>query len=94
MQDQTCFATLVDATDRMHLKKAFPETLQKIDENKPLNKQDLINMIHCGLSSDVIIDQIKDTNTTFYLSSQEMVDLKNEAIPQSVIEAITYKKSL
>lgn len=93
IQDKNLFATLFDRADRLNLKNQAPETLKKIDENKLLNKQDLINMIRSGLSIETIIDQIKDTNTTLYLSAQEIIDLKNEGISQSAIDALTNKKS-
>jgi len=50
-------------------------------------------MTHAGISSDVIIDQIKATNSTFSLSSQEIIDLKNEGVSQSVIDVMIKTKS-
>ncbi len=80
-------ATL-DDSDRENLQQSSPPTLDKLDKAQPLNKQDIIHMTQAGLSDKVIIDQIHATHSEFSLSAQEIIDLKNQGVSQSVIDAM------
>lgn len=80
----------IDDDAREQLKEKAPDTLQKIDQQKPLTPEDIIHMTKAGLSDEQIINQIKATKSHFSLSTQEMIDLKNQGVSQSVIDAMTH----
>jgi outer membrane lipoprotein SlyB len=83
----------LDDSDRERLQSESPDTLKKVDENKKLSKQDIINMSRAGISDQVIIDQIHASKSKFSLSSDEIIDLKNQGVSQSVINAMIKTKT-
>jgi len=76
----------MDQQDREIMERNSPETMQRIDRGQPLTVDDIEQMSKNGLSDDVIINQIKATNTHFRLSTEEIVDLKNAGVSQRVID--------
>jgi outer membrane lipoprotein SlyB len=82
----------LDDSDRENLQQESPDTLKKIDENKKLSMQDVINMSNAGLSDEVIINQIKSTHSTFSLSSSDIIKLKQNGVSENVINAMIKAK--
>jgi len=82
----------LDDSDREKLNQSSPETLKKLDHQQHLTKQDVINMSNAGLTDEVIIDQIHATHSKFLLSNQEIMDLKNQGVSQTVIHAMIQTK--
>ena len=76
----------LDAQDRKSMEQTSPQTLNKIDNQQQLTPYDVSQMAKAGLSDDVIIDQIKATKSIFHLSSQDIIDLKNNGVSEKVIE--------
>ena len=77
--------TSLDKSDRTYLEKQSPQTLKKIDTQEHLTVDDIKKMAHAGLSDDVIMSQIDETHSIFYLSSADIVDLQKSKISQEVI---------
>lgn len=77
--------TTLDQSDRTYLEKESPQTLKKIDQQQQLTVDDIKKMAHAGLSDDVIMSQIDETHSIFYLSSADIVDLQKSKISQEVI---------
>jgi len=75
----------LDESDRTYLQKESPQTLKKIDQEQQLTIDDIKKMAHAGLSDDVIMNQIDETHSIFYLSSADIVDLQKSKISQEVI---------
>jgi len=75
----------LDEQDRKNMEQNSPRTLNRIDRGDQLSIQDVKNMSKNGLSDEVIINQLKATNSTFELSSDEIIDLKNAGVSQRVI---------
>ena len=80
--------TSLDESDRSSLEKQSPRTVKKIDNGEPLSTDDIKKMSRAGLSDEVIMKQINDTKTVFYLSSADIVDLKKAGVSQRVINAM------
>ncbi len=78
-------ASLADS-DREALKKESPNTLSKIDQKKPLTVDDIKKMSKADLSDTAIISQIDATHSVFYLSTAEIIDLKQLGVSQKVID--------
>ena len=76
----------LDAQDRNKLQENSPSTLQKIDTNQPLSLYDVEALSKNGLRDEVIIEQIKTTNSTFHLSADQIIELKDAGVSQNVIE--------
>jgi len=76
----------LDDTDRRSMEQQSPRTLKKIDRNEQLSVDDVKKMSKAGLSDNVIISQIQSTNSVFYLSTADIIDLKNSGVSQRVID--------
>jgi len=75
----------LDESDRNNLEKNSPNTLKKIDRGEQLSLTDIKNMEKNGIKDDVIISQIQATKSTYYLTSNQIIDLKNSGVSQKVI---------
>ncbi len=75
----------LDAQDRDNLQQNSPQTLHKIDNQQQLSPSDVEAMAKNGLHDDVIIDQIKATHSVFYLTSDEIIELKKAGVSEKVI---------
>ena len=75
----------LDESDRRSLDRESPSTTRKIDRGEKLSPDDVKKMTKAGLSDDVIISQIEATQTVFYLSSADIIDLKKAGVSQRVI---------
>lgn len=78
-------ASALDEADRSSLQKQSPRTLKKIESGQQLSTDDIKKMAQAGLSDEVIIDQIHQTKSIFYMSSADIVDLKKAGVSQRVI---------
>ncbi len=76
----------LESSDRDSLQKQSPRTLNKIDNKEQLSVDDVKKMSKAGLSDNVIINQIQATNSVFYLSTADIIDLKNAGVSQRVID--------
>ena len=76
----------LDDTDRRSMEQHSPRTLKKIDRGEKLSIDDVKKMSKAGLSDNVIISQIQTTNSVFYLSTADIIDLKNSGVSQRVID--------
>ena len=83
--DKAKAVTSLDASDRSSLEKQSPRIVKKIDNGEPLSTDDIKKMSRAGLSDEVIMKQIHDTKSIFYLSSADIVDLKKSGVSQRVI---------
>lgn len=75
----------MDDHDRQKLNRSSPQTMGRIDRGEPLTVQDVKNMSQNGIKDEVIINQIKATNSVFYLTSDQIIDLKKSGVSQHVI---------
>lgn len=76
----------LDQQDRQIMQERSPQTLNRIDNREQLTLDDIKSMSHNGLKDDTIIDQIKATESTYRLSSDEIIDLKKAGVSQKVID--------
>lgn len=75
----------LDEKDRENLEKNAPQTLEKIDSQQQLSIYDIESMSKNGLSNEVIIGQIQNTHSVFYLTSDQIIELKNAGVSETVI---------
>lgn len=78
----------LDDNDRDNMQRQSPRTLKKIDNGEQLSTDDIKKMAKAGLSDNVIIDQIHWARSTFFLSTADIIDLKNSGVSQKVIDAM------
>jgi outer membrane lipoprotein SlyB len=78
----------LDAQDRQIMQQQSPNTLRRIDNGQPLSIQDIKDMSRAGIKDDVIISQIRATNSVYHLSSADIISLKEAGVSQRVINAM------
>ncbi len=78
----------LDEQDRKIMQQNAPQTLQKIDSKQQLTIPDVVAMTKNGLSEEVIINQIKHTESIFHLTSDEIIELKNSGVSEKVIQCM------
>lgn len=76
----------LDSDDREVMEEKSPDTVKRIDDGQQLTTDDVKKMSQNGLSDNVIIGQIQATNSVYYLSTNEIIDLKNAGVSQRVID--------
>lgn len=76
----------LDADDREVMQQNSPRTVHRIDQGEQLSIDDVKEMSKNGLSDNVIIGQIQSTNSVYYLSTNQIIDLKNSGVSQRVID--------
>lgn len=76
----------LDQQDRETLGRNSPRTLYRIDNGEQLSLEDIKAMSRNGLSNQVIINQIRATNSVFYLSTRDIIDLKRAGVSERVID--------
>lgn len=76
----------LDSDDREVLQQNSPDTVDRIDHGQQLTLDDVKEMSKNGLSDNVIIGQIQSTKSVYYLSTNEIIDLKNAGVSQRVID--------
>jgi len=85
---EACSVLGLDDSDRDSMQRESPRTLKKIDNGEQLSTDDVKKMTKAGLSDNVIVDQIHSTHSVFYLSTADIIDLKNAGVSQKVIDAM------
>ena len=68
------------------MQQQSPKTLRKIDNGEPLSVEDVKAMSQAGIDDNVIMSQIQSTHSVFYLTSQDIINLKNIGVSQRVID--------
>jgi len=76
----------LDQQDRETLGRNSPSTLYRIDNREQLSLDDIKEMSRNGLADRVIIDQIRATNSVYYLSTRQLIDLKRAGVSERVID--------
>jgi hypothetical protein len=62
--------------------------LAKAQTQKPLTNADIVNLSKQGLDASLIVKEIQASSTSFDVSPEALIQLKNEGVAQSVMEAM------
>ncbi|MCF7851797.1 MAG: hypothetical protein K9M07_00985 [Simkaniaceae bacterium] len=76
----------IDQQQRERLERDNPQTLRRIDNEQQLSVDDVIAMTQAGVESNTIIELIKQSNSKFYLTSPQVIKLKNAGVSNKVID--------
>jgi hypothetical protein len=69
-------------------RKKDPATQVQKSENRPLTNSDVISMVKAKLDESTILLAIRRSATNFDTSPQALITLKNEGVPQKVLNAM------
>ena len=84
----------IDSTARERVVEQSPQTMQHIDQGRPLGLADIKALAKAGISDEVIISQIRNSRTVYRLSSAEIIDLHDSGVSQRVIDFMINTPSL
>ena len=69
-------------------KKDQPGTAAQSPEKKRLTNADVIGMVKAGLAESTIVLAVQHSATNFDTSPQELISLKNQGVPQKVLDTM------
>jgi len=75
-----------DQAQQARLQAAAPQTWQRVAQGQPLAIEDVKALSRAGLSDKLIISQIHNTGTIYYLGTADIIALKNAGISEAVID--------
>ena len=78
----------LDTQARIIMEEKSPNTLKKIDRGQRLSLNDIKAMSEAGISDPVISTQITTTGSIFYLTTSDIMDLKNSGVSERVIDVM------
>src|SRR5882724_6164858 len=78
----------IDQQQRERVREYSPQTLVRIDQGQPLGVADIKALAKAGVSDEVIISQIRNSHTTYHLSTAEIIDLKDAGVSERVIDVM------
>jgi hypothetical protein len=70
-----------------------PQAVQNAGNPALLTNRDILDMKKAGLSEEVILAKIATSPTDFRTSPQDLIELKNAAVSDRIIEAMVQKQS-
>lgn len=76
--------------DKRRLYRTYPITLQKIQRQDPLSLQDIKNLTRSGVADEVIISQIASTRSYFYLTPEDLDELREAGVSERVISEMEH----
>lgn len=76
----------LDESDSTALLRESPHTLRKVNRGDQLNFDDINYMLRAGIQEQVIIGQIECTDSHFYLTTADIIALRNSGVSQNLID--------
>jgi outer membrane lipoprotein SlyB len=76
----------IDQAQRETLAQQSPQTLQRLDQGRPLALADIKALSRAGVSDDIIKSQIRNTRSVYYLGTAEILELKEAGVSEKVID--------
>lgn len=81
-------AVIGDALDQKEealLRQQSPQTLQRLENKKPLSLEDIIALSRV-VNDQVVISQIRQSSSSYQLSTLEIIRLREEGVSNRVID--------
>lgn len=76
----------LDEQDRQIMEMQAPHAYRQIERGQQLSLGDIKDMSDAHINDSVIINQIWATGSIFYLSSRDIIELKQAGVSQRVID--------
>jgi hypothetical protein len=76
----------LDEQDRQIMELQTPHAYHQIERRRQLSLGDIKDLTDAHISDAVIISQIQATNSVFFLSSRDIIELKQAGVSQRVID--------
>lgn len=75
----------LDEQDRRVMERSSPRTVDRMDRGETLTINDVIKLSQSGVSDDLIIQYIRQTNSSYTLSQAQIRRLQDTGVSQRVI---------
>ena len=75
----------MDQAQEAQLRAQAPQTMERVEQGQPLTIADVEALSKAGISDDLIISQIRNSRTVYYLTAQDIIALKNHGVSEGVI---------
>jgi hypothetical protein len=76
----------MDQTHEAQLRAQAPQTMQRVEQGQPLTVVDVKSLVKAGISDDLVISQIRNSRTVYYLTTADIIDLKNAGVSERIID--------
>lgn len=76
----------MDQAQETQLRAHSPQTMQRIEQGQPLTLVDVKSLARAGISDDLIISQIRNSRTVYYLTTSDIIDLKNAGVSEKIVD--------
>jgi hypothetical protein len=76
----------MDQAHEAQLRAQAPQTMQRVEQGQPLTVVDVKSLAKAGISDDLIISQIRNSRTVYYLTTADIIDLKNAGVSERIID--------
>jgi len=76
----------MDQAQEAQLRAQAPQTMERVDEGQPLTVADVEALARAGIGDDLIISQIRNSRTVYYLTTSDIIALKNAGVSERVID--------
>ncbi|HLX96838.1 MAG TPA: YXWGXW repeat-containing protein [Verrucomicrobiae bacterium] len=84
----------MDQEQAAELRAQAPETYVRVQQGQPLSLSDIKALAAAKVSDDLIISQIRNSQTVFHLSTADIIDLHNSGVSENVINFMINSPSL
>lgn len=79
------FGAVLDHQDRKVMEQTSPRTVERMDRGDPLTLNDVIKLSQGGVCDEMIIEYLKDTQSTYTLSETQVRRLRDAGVSERVI---------
>jgi hypothetical protein len=76
----------MDQAHEAQLRAQAPQTMQRVEQGQPLTVVDVKSLAKAGISDDLVISQIRNSRTVYYLTTADIIDLKNAGVSERIID--------
>jgi hypothetical protein len=76
----------MDQAQEAQLRAQAPQTMQRVEQGQPLAVVDVKSLAKAGISDDLIISQIRNSRTVYYLTTADIIDLNNAGVSEKIID--------
>jgi hypothetical protein len=76
----------MDQAHEAQLRAQAPQTMQRVEQGQPLTVVDVKSLVKAGISDDLVISQIRNSRTVYYLTTADIIDLKNAGVSERIID--------
>jgi hypothetical protein len=76
----------MDQAQEARVRAQAPRTLQRLEQGQPLTAADVQALAQAGISDELIISQIRNSRTVYYLTTADILALKHAGVSERVID--------